>query len=88
MKFEMIPENNLREGKINFVHAEILPTEKGYLLPEWVTAWNMANVDVEPENFIGSKTINLVQVLGSLKSSVYSAARPALVNINFVIDSK
>lgn len=88
VKFEMIPENNLQEGKINFVHAEISPNEKGYLLPEWVTAWNMANVDVDPENFIGSKTVNLVQVLGSLKSSVYSATRPALVNINFVIDAK
>ena len=84
----MLPEKNLREGRLNFVHIAFSPSEKGYLLPEWVSAWNMANVDVSQANFDGSKTINLIHVIGSLKDSVFAAARPSLVNINFVVDAR
>lgn len=84
----MLPEKNLREGRLNFVHIAFSPSEKGYLLPEWVSAWNMANVDVSQANFDGSKTINLIYVIGSLKDSVFTAARPSLININFVVDAR
>ena len=86
VRFEILPEESLRDGQINFVHAELSPTEKGYLMPEWVRKWNMPNVDVDPANFDGSKTINLIHVIGSLKDSVLAAAHPALVNLNFVVD--
>lgn len=88
VQFKVLPEDGLKEGRINFVHAELSPSEKGYLMPEWVYNWNMANVDVDPANFDGSKTINLIHVLGSLKDSVFVASRPALVNLNFVVDAR
>ena len=83
----MTPERSLREGKYNFVHISLSPTEKGYMLPEWVRNWNMPNVDVDKENFDGSKTINLVHVIGSLKDSVFATAPLKLIDINFVVDT-
>ena len=82
----LIPEGNFKEGRINFVHIELSPSEKGYLMPEWIRNWNMPNVDVDPANFDGSKTINLIHVLGSLKDSIFATSRPALFNLNFIVD--
>lgn len=86
VEITLIPEGNFKEGQINFVHVELSPSEKGYLMPEWVRNWNMPNVDVDPANFDGSKTINLIHVLGSLKDSVFATSRPALFNLNFIVD--
>jgi len=83
----MTPERSLREGKYNFVHISLSPTEKGYMLPEWVRNWNMPNVDVDKANFDGSKTINLVHVIGSLKDSVFATAPLKLIDMNFVVDA-
>ena len=88
VKVELTPEKSLREGKINFVQASIAPTAKGYQLPDWVRNWNMANVDVAPENFDGSKTTNLIHVLGSLKDSVFATTHPALINLKFIVDAR
>ena len=88
VQFKILPEGNLADGKINFVHVELAPSEKGYLVPQWIRNWNMPNVDVDPANFDGSKTINLIHVIGSLKDSVFSTAHPALVNLNFVVDCR
>lgn len=88
VQFTILPEESLREGEINFVHVALAPSEKGFLMPEWIRNWNMPNVDVDPANFDGSKTINLIHVIGSLKDSVFSTARPALINLNFVIDCR
>lgn len=85
-KVTLSPEKTFVKGKVNFVQASLSPTAKGYKLPEWVKNWSMANVDVAPENFDGSKTVNLIHVLGSLKDSVFATAHPALLNINFIVD--
>ena len=87
-KVTATPEKTFVRGAVNFVQASLSPTAKGYKLPDWVKAWNMANVDVAPENFDGSKTVNLIHVLGSLKDSVFAAAHPALLNINFIVDNR
>ncbi len=87
-KVTLTPEKTFVRGAINFVQASLSPTSKGYKLPEWVAAWSMANVDVAPENFDGSKTVNLIHVLGSLKDSVFATAHPALLNINFIVDNR
>ena len=84
----ILPEKTLREGEINFVHVALAPSEKGFLMPEWIRNWNMPNVDVDPANFDGSKTINLIHVISSLKDSIFSTTRPALVNLNFVVDCR
>ena len=83
VKIALTPEKSLAEGKINFIQVKMSP--KIYNLPEWVNAWNMANVDAAPENFDGSKTVNLIHVLGSLKDSV---TQPALAELNFVVDAR
>ena len=84
IKISLTPEKSLAEGKLNFVRIKVMPTEQGYRLPPWIEVWS-ANVDAAARNFDGSKTLNLNGILGSLKSSVFEASRPALVQINFVV---
>lgn len=88
VKLSLTPEKSLGEGKINFISASFVPTAKGYQLPQWVKNWSMANVDVAPENFDGSKTVNLIHVLGALKDSVFATAHPALIDFNFAVDAR
>lgn len=85
VEFKIAPEN-LREDTINFIHAEFAPSESGYLMPDWVGKWNMANVDADTRNFDGSKTSNLIRVVASLKDSNFAANNPALVKLNFLVD--
>ena len=82
------PKNLLAKGKINLINVRIYPNAKNYARPPWVNAWSMANVDIDPNNFDGSKTTHLNHVLESLKSSALSAATPMLFNINLVIDER
>ena len=58
------------------------------LLPDWVKSWNMANYDIDANAFDGSKTINFLHVVGSLKDSMLMSAHPSLVNVNIVIDMR
>ena len=82
------PERTLAPGRINFLHVSVKPDAKGYRLPDWVKAWNMPNVDVAPDQFDGSKTVNFFHVVESLKSSALAAAHPSLVNMNLIIDER
>ncbi len=84
IKISLTPEKTLAEGKLNFVRIKVMPKENGYKLPAWVELWSV-NVDGAAKNFDGSKTLNLIRVLGSLKDSIFAASRPALMNINFVV---
>lgn len=88
--YEMIvkfnPENTLKSGEINFIHVSVAPEPKGYQIPDWIKQWNMANIDVSPDQFDGSKTVNLLHIIESLKDSVFASAHPSLANINLVVD--
>ncbi|MBR0060590.1 MAG: hypothetical protein IJP68_03830 [Selenomonadaceae bacterium] len=84
IKVSLTPEKSLAEGKLNFARIKVMPKESGYKLPTWVELWSV-NVDGSAKTFDGSKTVNLTRVLGSLKDSIFATARPALVNINFVV---
>ncbi len=86
LKVSFTPEKSLVPEKVNFVHVSVAPDAKGYRLPDWVKAWNMTNADVDPAQFDGSKTINFLRVVESLKASVLSAAHPSLVNLDFIVD--
>lgn len=86
LKLSFTPEKTLAGDQLNFVHVAVTPDAKAYRLPDWVKAWNMANVDVDPAQFDGSKTINFLRVVESLKESVLSAAHPSLVTLDFVIE--
>ena len=85
LQLRVQPEE-FRDGQINFVHAEFAPSESGYLLPDWIGAWSMPNVDANPRSFDGSKTANLIQIASSLKDAIHSATRPAFVKLNFIAD--
>ena len=84
VKVSLTPEKSLAEGKLNFVRIKVMPKENGCKLPLWVEHWSV-NVDGAAKNFDGSKTLNLMRILGSLKDSVFATSRPALMNINFVV---
>ena len=84
VKVSLTPEKSLAEGKLNFAQIKIMPTEQGYRLPPWIELWSV-NVDGAAKNFDGSKTLNLIRILSSLKNSIFAASRPALMNINFVV---
>ena len=82
------PELSLKPDAVNFVHISVIPEEKGFRMPDWVRQWNMSNIDVSATQFDGSKTINFLHVVESLKVSVLAASRPSLVNMNMVIDAR
>ena len=82
------PSKSLEDGKVNFVHVMAAPDAQSYRMPDWVTKWNMANADVNAAAFDGSKTINFLHIVESLKSSILAAAHPSLVNLDFVIDER
>lgn len=84
VKVSLTPEKSLAEGKLNFVRIKVMPKENGYKLPSWIEFWSV-NVDGTAKNFDGSKTLNLMRILGSLKDSVFATSRPALMDINFVV---
>ena len=84
LKLTFTPDKLLQRENINFVSISISPTGKSYKLPQWVSNWSMANVDVSPNDFDGTKTVNLTRVLGSLKDSLYSAESPNLIKLNFI----
>ena len=82
------PENTLASERLNFLHVAVVPKPKGYKMPDWIKAWNMSNVDISPDYFDGSKTVNLWHIAESLKDSAISAARPQLVDLDMVFMGK
>ena len=84
VKISLTPEKSLTEGKLNFVRIKILPKEQSFRLPAWIDLWNV-NVDASTQKFDGSKTLNLNRLLDSLKNSIFSASRPAIMQITFVV---
>ncbi len=85
---KLTPEASLMADKINLLHVSAAPEGSGVLLPDWVKSWNMANYDIDANAFDGSKTINFLHVVGSLKDSMLMSAHPSLVNVNIVIDMR
>ena len=79
-----IPEQALALGQVNFLHAKLTPEARSLKMPPWVKEWNMANIDLDPGIFDGSKTVNLQRILESLRDTMQSAAQPALANIRAV----
>jgi hypothetical protein len=80
------PEKTLRKDSINLIHAVVEPSYNGFTLPDWVRNWNMENpAGVTPDQFDGSKTINFMHLVQSLKESALDAAKPSLANITLVV---
>ena len=85
LKLTFVPDRLLKHEEINFMSVSVSPTGKSYKLPDWVAKWSMPNIDVAPNEFDGTKTINLTRVLGSLKDSLYSTESPNIINLHFVL---
>ena len=83
-----VPDQAISMGQVNFIHARLAPEARSLKLPPWVKDWNMTNIDIDPNAFDGSKTANLQHILESLRDTMLSAAKPALVNINLVINAR
>lgn len=83
-------DKTLVPNTVNLIHIGIKPDNTGLILPDWVKLWNLDNsmVGNNPNEFDGSKTINFLHVVESLKDSVLSTAQPSLVNMNLVVQSK
>ena len=86
LSLKFTPDKTLNKDQINLVYAAVEPGYNGLVLPAWVKQWNMDNpAGVTPENFDGSKTINFMHLVESLKDSVLDAAKPALANMTLLI---
>ncbi len=83
-----VPDQAISMGQVNFIHARLAPEARSLKMPPWVKEWNMANIDLDPGAFDGSKTANLQHILESLRDTMQSAAQPALANINIVINAR
>lgn len=78
-------DKTLETGTINLIHVFIKPDSTSLVLPDWVKAWNMDSSAVSSSQFDGSKTVNFLHIVESLKDSVLSTAQPSLINMNLVI---
>lgn len=80
---KFMPRDVLKTGYVNYLNINIAPTYDGFVLPDWIRAWNMSNaVAGDPSQFDGAKTANLFRTIDSLKDSVLKAGNPSIVNMN------
>lgn len=75
-------------GKVGAVQVQLIPTRQSLTLPDWVSAWDMGNIDVQPELFDGAKTVNLERIAASLKDSLLVAAHPTIAELYLVVDGR
>ena len=82
------PGVTLPLGRIGLLQVSVVPPRESLQLPEWISEWDMGNIDVTPEQFDGSKTVNLERIASSLKDSLLLAAHPTLAELYLVIDGR
>ena len=88
IELQIQPEQVLRPGSINVLQVQVVPTARSVALPSWVEQWNMPDIDISPEAFDGSKTVNLQHVMASLKDSMLISSHPALAEMYLLIDAR
>lgn len=76
----------LQQDTVNDVMITLVPEYDGLILPEWISQWNLPSGVAVGSGFDGSKTINLLRTVGSLKDSVLSASQPSLINLEVYFD--
>lgn len=84
---KFVPGDVLQKNKINYVHIDLVPGDNGLRLPEWVRSWSMGNLNVTPDSFDGTRTINFNGFVESLKDEVMKS-QPVLVNMDMIINAK
>lgn len=79
---EFNPKDVLKIGQVNFMMVDVIPEYDGYVLPDWIKAWNMSGSAVgDPSQFDGAKTVNFMRTMDSLKDSVLKTGRPSFVHM-------
>lgn len=87
LAIKFVPGDVLQKNKINYVHIDLVPGDNGLRLPEWVRSWSMGNLNVTPDSFDGTRTINFNGFVESLKDEVMKS-QPVLVNMDMIINAK
>lgn len=78
----------LPSGRIGLLQVRIIPTRRSVDLPQWISDWDMGYIDAAPEQFDGSKTVNLQRIAASLKESLLVAAQPTIADLYLVVDGR
>ncbi len=82
------PQSTLLPGRINLIQVQVIPEKNKLSLPEWISDWDMGNIDIAPEQFNGAKTVNLKKITDSLKDSLFAQTLPIITELNLVIDER
>jgi hypothetical protein len=86
-KLELQAELNLGGLPVAGIYRyRILLRPRSYVLPEWITKWNMRDTEIKiwhqrPQEFDGSKTYNLENFLGTLQGAVLSTTPPKVGDV-------
>lgn len=78
----------LPTGKIGLLQVQVIPTSQSVQLPDWITEWDMGNVDNDYGLLDGAKTNNLTHIMASLKESLFAVANPIILEFDLVIDRR
>lgn len=83
---KFMPYDVLAPDTIMLMEAFVTPGRDSLQLPDWVREWSMDNQSsFDPNQFDGSKTVNFVRLISSLKDSSMSAGIPSIANMFMVI---
>ena len=88
LKLMFPPDGVMPRGKIGLMQVQILPSRQQLNLPSWITAWDMGNIDTQPDSFDGTKTVNLERIAVSLKDSLLSTKRPVFAEFYLLVDGR
>lgn len=81
-----VPQDLLPPDSIVLIEAFVSPGRDGLQLPDWVREWNMDSQGAyDLTQFDGSKTVNFVKLVSSLKDNCVSAEIPSIANMFVVI---
>lgn len=83
---KFMPRDLIPPDGVMLLEAFVTTDKNGLALPDWVREWNLDNqASFEAGQFDGSKTINLVRLMSSLKDSSMITSIPSIANIFMVI---
>lgn len=85
LKIIFIPETVLPPKSIGYLAVSAFPLRNALQNPNWVKNWSMSNIDVSPDTFDGTKTINFQKIVESMKLAVLSEARPVVADMSLII---
>ncbi len=83
---KFMPRKVLSSGNVNLLQIFITPGRDGLQLPSWIQEWNVDSQDIFASGqFDGTKTVNLVRLVSSLKDNSVAHSIPSIANAFVVI---